>query len=144
MKRNPPQPFNFQKKGATFSGSQTLFGNPFMDAQRPATRRRASWKAFPNRIWEREKVILTGSVRPDRFWKPVRSFDISRQIQIDSVLSNISGRKRHAAEFLLILGFTELIDFYDTQFIVVITTDVIDYSWHDRIGGLAHVNEHGV
>jgi len=24
-----------------------------MDASRPATRRRASWKAFPNRIWER-------------------------------------------------------------------------------------------
>jgi len=40
------------------SGSQTLFGNPFMDAPRPA-RRRASWKAFPNRIWERENERKT-------------------------------------------------------------------------------------
>jgi hypothetical protein len=40
-------------KSINRSGSQTLFGNPFMDALRPVTQRRALMKAFPNRVWER-------------------------------------------------------------------------------------------
>jgi hypothetical protein len=47
-----------------------------MDAPRPATRRRASLNAFPNRIWEREKWHQSTKMVAGTFALPTRLLTI--------------------------------------------------------------------